>query len=320
MIAEKTSIPDIIEWLDLGKLHVHAPTTVVLVCGGPFDITGVSPLSFRDAFLKITSNIPFNKIKFSIPEEADIYGPKRTYTNWMDFEADFAQICQMVMLFCESEGSIAELGGFAQIDEIARKLFVLVDEVNYKEKSYIMLGPIQAVQEKYPLASVYVINYEGLGVEHGKGFAGLDLSELKNRLAVEVPHNIEKLKDPRTFDKDRAGHKIKFITGMVQHFGALTIEEIEVILYSVGIEASRDDVGKYIDCAKFIGWVREDVRGSKTYYVSIENDVDAFDYPILKAKGAPTLNKAAWKAQVRAYWMKADPERFRSITAVGGAG
>lgn len=320
MIAEKTNVPDLIEWIDLDKLHVHAPTTVVLVCGGTKNIKIEDPsISFRDGFLKISLRSPLSKSDFRTPEDVTIYGPNRPYNDWMTFEADFAQICQLVMLFCESEGSIAELGTFANIDEIARKLLVLIDEINFKSPSYIKLGPIQAINERYGRSSLFVINYAGLGITHKGGFSGLDLDEFHRRLSAIIPGAIDRHKDPRTFDRARAGHKIKFMTGMIQHFGALTRDEIEFILWCVGIKIDGNEIDKYIECAKIIEWIAEDPRGERTFYTAYQ-DRDAFEYSLIAKKGVPTISKAAWRAQVRQYWQTNDPDRFASILSVLGGG
>jgi len=134
VIAVKTNVPDILEWIDLGHMHVHAPTPVVLVLGGPYDITEkVPPLSFRDALIRVEHYPILDKIEFKLAEEANITHPDDPYTNWQSFEIDIAQLFQLVLLFCESAGSIAELAAFSLIDEIASRTLVVVDNIYYSE-------------------------------------------------------------------------------------------------------------------------------------------------------------------------------------------
>jgi hypothetical protein len=314
VIAEKTQIPDIIEWLSLDKLHVHAPTTAVLVCGGINDITVAVPQSYRHAFMKLIHTPPFSKLNFRLAEEADLYRPQPVYSNWMDFESDLAQIFQLVMLFCESEGSIAELGTFANIDEISRKLLIIIDEVNRKSKGYVTLGPIGAVEGKYGRASVFVVNFDGLNIPPDGNVSDIDLAEFGRRLSTVILEALERHKDPRTFDPARTGHVIKLVTGMIQHFGALTVDEIDVILFSLGLKVLQSDIQKYIECAKFLDWIVEDERGQKTYFAAIQ-EKDAFEYVLKDADNRPKLRKSAWRAQVRQYWQEKDPERFSVIRA-----
>ena len=254
-----------------------------------------------------------------VPEEMDIYGPGKNYKNWMEFEVDLAQLCQLIMLFCESEGSIAEFGTFANVDEIARKLVVIIDDVNFKSESYITLGPITSIKDKYGQSSIYVMKYAGLGIEHKRGFAGFNFEEFRRRLAEFIPDALEVRKEPRAFDKGRSGHRIKLITGLVQHFGALTRDEVEFILWCMGIVVTSDEIGKYIECAKLIDWIDEDVAGAQTFYVS-KQDRDAFEYKLIDSDGAPKLSKVVWRALVREYWKEKDPDRFGAIISVVGAG
>jgi hypothetical protein len=316
VIAEKTNIPDLIEWLDLDKLHVHAPTTVVLVCGGKHDIANEGdPTSFRNAFFKIAISAPFSEMDCRVPEEMSIYGPGRNYKDWMEFEVDFAQLCQLIMLFCESEGSIAELGTFAGVEEIARKLVVIIDEVNFRSDSYITLGPVTSIKDKYGQYSIYVMKYSGLNIEHRRGFSGVNLEEFRRRLADFIPGALDARKEPRAFDRLRSGHRIKLITGLVQHFGALTKDEIEFMLWCMDVSVTSEDVLKYIECAKLIDWLAEDVSGVNTYYVSRQNR-DAFEYKLVDREGVPKIGKLAWRALVRQYWKEKDPERFGAIISV----
>lgn len=312
MIAAKTNIPDILEWLDVDNLHVHAPTDVVLLCGGEVNITSRQPTSLRDAFLRIKHNPPLNKLTFRLAEEANIYGPNSNYSNWMDFESDLAQICQLILLFCESNGSLAELGTFASIDEVARKLSILIDSYNNSQKSYIKYGPIEAVTKEHGTERLFVMHLADLGLETIEKVAQVDLAALKQMLAEFVVESMNRNRDPRTFDATRNGHRIKLVTGMVQHYGALTVEELEVIFFALGLSASEKSLKKFLDCAEFLEWVKLEPRGTKDFYVALQ-DKDAFEYALVS--GSPTLNKGAWRAMVRAYWSDKEPDRFSAITA-----
>jgi hypothetical protein len=98
--------------LDADKIHVQAASDVIFLCGGPLsDLSEAVPLSLRDAFLKII-DYPLLRDRVLIQAE-DITKDFLFfdyYDNILDFEADLAQIVELILLFCESEGSLAELG------------------------------------------------------------------------------------------------------------------------------------------------------------------------------------------------------------------
>ncbi|MEI9965840.1 MAG: retron St85 family effector protein [Caulobacteraceae bacterium] len=206
MIAEKSNVPDLVEWIDLGRLHVHAPTTVVLLCGGKIELTAPKPVSLRDAFERVRHSPPLALIEFRRAEEIDLYRPRQIYTNWVDFESHLAQLCQLVLLFCESEGSIAELGTFVAIDEIARKLFVVVDKEIYdRADSYVILGPVQLLSERYHTTYIYVLDLNGLNIKSIEDVRDIDLVEFRDRIAEELPPAVASHREPRTFDAGERG-------------------------------------------------------------------------------------------------------------------
>lgn len=317
MIGSKTDIPDLIELLDVKTLHVHSPTQVVVVCGGYIDIEK-RPQSLRDALLRSTLNSPLSKYKFSYPEQADIKDSNGLYTNWHQFEADMAQASSLIILFSEAYGAFAELGSFVDKDEIARKLLVVISQNHFEDNSYIRYGPVASLLDNYGQDKIYVLYLEGLGIDSIKFVETINISELGNRLSTKIIEQIQADREPRTFDKDRIGHVIKLVTGLTQHFGALKVGELEVALYCLGIESNAKFIGRVLWCAEFYGWVKSQPSGSSIYYVA-QSGRKAIEYSLIE--NTPPIDKDRWKWQIREYWVKADPDRARAISAAttGGA-
>ncbi len=122
-----------VEDIDAQKIHVREPFEVVLLCGGQFgSVSDPTPKSLRDAFLKAILPKPLQNRHLiqaeEITREFDFF---RSYDDILVFETDLAQIVELIILFCESEGSLAELGAFAVIDEIMKRLFVVVREKDW---------------------------------------------------------------------------------------------------------------------------------------------------------------------------------------------
>lgn len=296
----------------MDNLHVHAPTAVMLLCGGPIDMEAEASVSMRDAFLRVRHNPPLNRIETRLAEEANIYQKDSSYKNWMDFESDLAEVCQVVALFCESEGSYSELGTFARIDEIARKLIIFIDSENSKHPSYINLGPIDAVKQKYGKDRLFVIHLADVGLKKISDIANIDLENLKRIISDYIVESIDKNKEPRSFDPRRNGHLIKLLTGLVQHFGALTDSEILNLFERLRIDSDIEDIRKFYDIAAFLEWLTSEQRGTKVFIVPLQ-EKDAIEYALVE--GAPTLNKVAWRLKVREYWSKNEPDRFSALTA-----
>src|SRR4028118_2064861 len=105
-------LPPFVEYLDTKNIRVQAPTDVIFLCGGPMtDLAVRKPASLRDAFLKIVDNpLDRRKRELVLAEDVNVsYLSRQAYRDLLAFETDFAQICELIILFSESEGSLAEL-------------------------------------------------------------------------------------------------------------------------------------------------------------------------------------------------------------------
>ncbi len=138
----------------------------------------------------------------------------------------------MIILFCESEGSLAELGAFAVIDEIAQRLFVVVREKHWEEMSFIKLGPLRLIEHEHGRESIYVIDDEHVGIR-GNSASAVKPETLKDQLIEPLTVRLEKPREPTTFDANRSGHVIKLVVGLIQEYGALQITEISALLKSL---------------------------------------------------------------------------------------
>jgi hypothetical protein len=94
------------EDLDAEKIHVQVPTRVIFLCGGPVSsLSDAIPRSLRDAFYKILDNPVLRKRDILLAEE--ITGRLAVFDNYkniLELETDLAQIVELIVLFCESEG------------------------------------------------------------------------------------------------------------------------------------------------------------------------------------------------------------------------
>jgi hypothetical protein len=142
-------IPDLTECIDATSIRVYAPGSFFFLCGGKYDILGVTSISLRDAFLKICNSSAFKSRMTLIAEDVNAFFPNANYKDILSLESDIAQIADLVLLFSESYGSVAELGAFSVTEEIARRLLVFIDDKSYNEDSFIKLGPLRSLENKY---------------------------------------------------------------------------------------------------------------------------------------------------------------------------
>ncbi|WP_339028954.1 retron St85 family effector protein [Bradyrhizobium symbiodeficiens] len=302
--------------LDADKIHVQAPSDIVFLCGGQRSkISDPVPLSLRDAFLKIIDN-PVLRHRDLVQAEdvTDNFLFFAKYDDILEFETDFAQIVELIILFCESEGSLAELGAFAMISEIAARLFVVVREKHWQIPSFIKLGPLRLIENKYGRESIYVIEDAEVGLR-GDSAEHVDKETLKSLLLNPLTLRLERPREPSTFNPDRSGHVIKLIVGLVQEYGALRLAEISEVLNILNVPRATAEINRYLFCAKAAGWVKEISKGSNDYFVAVATKLDA---ATLHAKdSAEVKNKGRRRLLIRNHWQANDALRYNAITQVG---
>jgi len=305
--------------LDAEKIHVQASSNVVFLCGGPTsNISDPTPLSLRDAFIKILDN-PILKGRDLIQAEeitSDFLFFKK-YDDILEFETDLAQIVELIILFCESEGSLAELGAFAMISEIASRLFVIVREKHWNTPSFIKLGPLLLIEQRYGRDSIFVIEDREVGMR-GDSAAHVDKEALKSLLVEPLASRLKRPHEPSTFDSARSGHVIKLIVALIQEYGALQIEEIVGLLKLLNVRRDAIDISRYLFCAMMTGWLKEVSKGSHDYFVAVATKSDTAT--LFVKETAHVKNKSRRRMLIREHWKTNDGQRHKAILQVVGGG
>jgi hypothetical protein len=178
VIGEKTNIPDLLDLIDPTTIKVHAPTLVVFVCGGLIEKIDKPPKSLRDAFVRIADKSPLAKYRIVLAEEIEAFFPKGVYQELLRFESDIAQIAELLLLFSESAGSLAELGAFSTDEEVAPRMMVVIDDANYKSDSFIKLGPLYSLTLHHGDAAVCVIALKDIDLDDWAA-AGFEDTEIR---------------------------------------------------------------------------------------------------------------------------------------------
>lgn len=302
-----STIPELISVIDLESLRVHPPSNLLLLCGGKVDVKENFPPSFRDAFSKLCDKPILNQHVFLIPEEFDPFDPHVRYSNWLDFENDLAQISDVVLVFSESFGSAAELGAFSVQSDVSGKILVGIDSKTYEESSFVKNGPIKALTDAYGSSSLMVMENEQIGIGNLKDLSNINMSRFQRYLVDALQARAERKDEHTTFNSDRNGHRIKLICGLVQHYGALDLVELEVMLACFNITITADELQKLVFCASICGWVGFRQFGSQKFVYN-RGGKQAIQYAS-KTK----FIKDRWLVNVIEYVKEYEPDRWGAI-------
>lgn len=96
----------------------------------------------------------------------------------LSYEQFLANNSHMIVIICESAGSLVELGAFTNNEYTVDKVVAAVDKRRVKDKSFIMLGPIKYLRKR---SKFNVVEYGQDDVEFAKRLSK-DIRE-KNRVS-----------------------------------------------------------------------------------------------------------------------------------------
>ena len=108
---------------------------------------------------------------------------------------------------------------------------------------------------------------------------------------------------------------MQLLTGLIQNYASLTYDEIDVLLYCIGIPSKESRIKSLLGCAELFGWIKIEKNGTRTFYSSTGGAI-AVQFEV--SDDAPKLNKAKWRSDVREYWKEKDPDRFKCISSASG--
>jgi hypothetical protein len=220
--------------MDPDSLRIHAPSSVVFLCGGAIDPTLTSPVVLRDAFLRVAKTAAVN-YEIVLAEDAKPLVADAGYDNLLRFESDIAQVVGLILLFVESAGSLAELGAFAALDTVSPRLLAVLDEYHYNQSSFVKQGPIRYLEIKEGEESIIALDRADVGIAPDGTILGLNLVNFSKAILPSVDKRLQKRPNFEKFNPSTAGHAILLIVGLCQELGALTQSEIREYLKKFGV-------------------------------------------------------------------------------------
>lgn len=153
---------------------------VIFLCGGA---STSKHKSLRDRVRVLLENEKktfWNKpYKIFYPEDLLIEVLNKTKeADLLSYEQFLANNSHMIVIICESAGSLVELGAFTNNEYTVDKVVAAVDKRRVKDKSFIMLGPIKYLRKR---SKFNVVEYGQDDVEFAKRLSK-DIRE-KNRVS-----------------------------------------------------------------------------------------------------------------------------------------
>lgn len=278
---------------------------IVLLCGGAVPVKNNPddpdpPIkSFRHALSKSDSRYEFFR-----PEERVSWQNDGIFKNLMDYEADLAGICSLVVIVLESPGSIAELGAFSQLKDLSKKIIVINSSDFDESTSFINLGILRLISEKHPSSiksypwSIPRLNENPLIPMHVVEDAIRDISE-----------ELDELPKSQTFKAEKNSHIIALIYEIINIFVALKEVEIHEYLEKLSVTLQKEELRSKLFLLEEFRIIRKIRYSDKIFYCCIATDYHRVRMPLKDKKHIDYLRITM---DCRNYYRNTDSERHRN--------
>lgn len=246
------------------RSRIVYPQDVVFLCGGPLSNGTRTFSSIRDFIdRKADDTLPNNTIVLA--ERASQKFDSGLFTDLIELETYIASIARVILLVCESAGSIAELGAFSQVPEISEKLQVIVHSDHYLSNSFIRDGPLRFLDNQNTEAVQqfrWRTNSSGNVTRDSAASIAAPIGAAVSRF-TRTQHRTE------SFDASRRGHQILLVAGIIYYCRCCKLMEIVEYAGDFGVPLTRSQVRKYIFCLEVFGWISSVKRGSNYYFFTL---------------------------------------------------
>ena len=253
--------------IDYSKCRVEfSSTPIVLLCGGTVAALKNSPedsdppiASLRDAISR-----RFPKFELFMPEKIKSWQADGIFKNLMEFEADLASICSLVVIVLESAGSLAELGAFSQLPDLSKKI-IAIRSNNFKDKdddSFINLGILRYISENHRSS---IKNYPW-NIHNPKSIDSVIIDDVILDIEKELSN-----KKSENLSLSKSSHIIVLICEIIYFFIALKEHEIYDYLTCIGVcNLSKDNLRKKLFLLKEFNLINKEEYSDSTFYMRSE--------------------------------------------------
>lgn len=303
--------------VDFDESKIILPQKLVFVCGAQSDDKLGPPKSMREILLSkaYAAGPPgeFGGAKVLLAEVAVKALAESSFTNLLDLETYIAAVVQAVILIVESPGSMCELGAFIMVEEISKKLIVVVQGKYKNTPSFITSGAIKYFKEHQPNAQELGYDWEtdkATGVITAPPYAtDAMLTEIPAAMQqVHAYHAKEKLK------RGELGHRIYLTLSFCHLLRAAKLIDIKRCFEFANIDIELNDIRNCIDTLIICNLLKMVPKGKLDYYVA-RVEKSPLDMRFLPGTLKKDTSQLRWQTLISA--AIDDEEKFRNDMFVG---
>lgn len=284
----------------------------IFLCGGPL---GKDPRdNYYSARGYISDFIPLLKPELAdhikSAEEITDWWRDDTYEDLINFEKDIAELSNLIVIFLESAGSLAELGAFSQIKQIKEKLLVFVDGELSRENSFIQLGLIKDLENTINDS----VSYYNWIEDNSSSYTPNQkhLADVANEIITEIHERFIGSTNDETLNPESTRHLFILICDIIDLMHASTIDELIDYLAGFNIKINRRRAHQYLFILEKFELIKSYSRGKKgqTFYLPYH-----YTERLVQYKCNTIFNRERFKDDLKAHFdaNRSDEKRMRQV-------
>src|SRR6185437_5290097 len=142
-LAMDDAISGFVKSASISESRIISSPNFVFLCGGP-TAPGGREVSARDHFYRyLASNEPALARRVKLAETLNDWFDRDTFGDLLELEEYLADISDLIVIFVESPGSIAELGAFAASESLRPRTLAVLNSFHLTDRSFILDGPVR---------------------------------------------------------------------------------------------------------------------------------------------------------------------------------
>ena len=259
---------DFAKSLNVDGCRVQNTPNLIFLCGGKIASRPSPFLSVRDYFWHhLRQNEPAlaGRVRLAEKVNAWFHSKRKHYPDLLELEEDLAHLADIIILFVESPGAIAELGAFAAIDALKHKTLAVINNSLASPNSFIADGPVRRFETNNP---EYVHYFEWDSEDLDNADNQQELAEIATELSdVLKKRDAEHRREVRFNPGQDPGHTLLLIADLIRIPGVASRSDVAECLRELGVSHSTRNLERQLSVLTSLGFVTTERRSNQIFFV-----------------------------------------------------
>ena len=239
---------------------------LVFLCGGETQKHSGMYRSARDFFrhhVETNDEALFKRLRLA--ENVNNWFDRETFADLLEVEEYLANLADLIILFVESPGSIAELGAFAVSDVLRLKTLAVINGIHPAEGSFIADGPVRRISN----ATADLVRYFNWDPQHINSPAALNtFRDISEELRVILRDRKAAAKKEQRLNRESHSHRMLLLADAINIFGIALVADLVECFSEWNFSVERKQLLQYVFLLQKVGLITAVRYSNQTYLVS----------------------------------------------------